>query len=312
MLLTPQEAPAERVASAKPAKPAGKGTGQTPEPGAPPKTHLVVTYPGSYAPSTGTPTDLSDASTFKYSFTERSRREPGPEALHELINGSVRIAVCESVSGAQLATAAIDPLAFALGETSIDLGSVTLTPEATAPAGCPTVKSGTLQGVKLWLTHRAKAVADAAAGSRPGTGTGERPKGSASKAANGADAYPPESELPPVEPYSFIPAEQKNGANVIELSIGAIQPLPAGLAATVAAATEGKAGGKVGFTCGLPLPAGPTVILAGGSLVAGGEGGGDSVVWQPSRVRYGLTGEQIAALLECVEDGAPLKIELAR
>ncbi len=186
------------------------------------------------------------------------------------------------------------------------------------------VLSGQLHGVRLWLTHRAPPPplvvggdGDPAAGSRPGTGASQRPKGSASKDASAAGGpYPPEESLPDPEPFSFIPdpAEAKV-ANVVELAVAGVEPLPPTLAAAVAAAQEGKAGGKVGFSCALRLPGGaPPVMLAGGALVAGGgEGGsGAGVAFQPAQRRQVLTGEQAAALLDWVDSGQPVQVEVAR
>jgi hypothetical protein len=178
------------------------------------------------------------------------------------------------------------------------------------PPRLPTqVLSGALHGVRLWLTKRDPPAGHeddaAAAGSRPGTATSQRPKTGA-KPGHEEPAIP-ESELPEPVPYGFLPPDLLQGSTVIEFSVGGLSPLPPSLAAAYTAATEGKAGGKLTFSIGLALPAGPSVELAGGVLVEG------SHVAFPSNTRRAfMSRDQVAALKDHLEDGQPLAVELAR
>jgi hypothetical protein len=175
------------------------------------------------------------------------------------------------------------------------------------------VLSGSLHSVCFFLTHRLPPITQPEqSSSRPGTATSQRGK-TAGKAGDVA-SYPAESDLPPPEPFSFIsPAQASQGANVFELNVTHITPLPAGLTNFVSAATEGKSGGKVGFTAALSLPGGPQVVLNTGSIcTANDTATTDMVVFKPISCRYPVTQRQTAALLDALDQGMPLSLEVAR
>lgn len=178
--------------------------------------------------------------------------------------------------------------------------------------------------MRLWLTHRPKPAAPEGADAQmPPTPTSARPKSPGKGAA--AAAHEPEfdeSQLEEPQPFAFIPADQVPGSTVIEVDLAGVTKLPPTLPAAVAAATEGKAAGKVTFHAALALPGGASVHLSGGELVAGGSqlasvvAGEDTaepqVAFRKLKRRQFLTRQQVDALRDHIEDGKPVVLELAR
>ncbi|GIM03791.1 hypothetical protein Vretimale_8486, partial [Volvox reticuliferus] len=115
-----------------------------------------------------------------------------------------------------------------------------------------------------------------------------------------AAAPPPESELPPLLPYSFVTPEFAETGNMVELVVTDISAVPNQLQT----ANE-LAGGKVTVAAAIKLPgSGPTVVvhlpLAGGQAVV------------PALRRDQLTAEACTELQYHLEDGQPLSVEVAR
>lgn len=112
------------------------------------RVHLVLAYPGDFAPLSGEPAEAAYAGgsmQLPVSFSKPFRQEASREGLLKLINGTAQLSLHDSGSGAQLATATIDMLPLALG-SSFSLQDVQLTP--CASTGSSPIKVGSLSSFK--------------------------------------------------------------------------------------------------------------------------------------------------------------------
>ncbi len=98
------------------------------------KTHLVLAYPGDFAPIKGEP--VEGASDVLYNTELSFRQAPTIDALHGLINGRVSLSVVDSASGATLASVSVDMVPFALGSTGFQLSDVDMEVASSVAPGC--------------------------------------------------------------------------------------------------------------------------------------------------------------------------------
>ncbi|KAG1660077.1 hypothetical protein FOA52_006423 [Chlamydomonas sp. UWO 241] len=253
------------------------------------KTHLVLSYPGGFIPLKGEPTEVG----VPYCFQQALRVQASPGGLHLLINGAVTLSVHESSTDARLASAELDMLPFALGSTGWTLSGVVLVPADDVGASPVKVASGALPSVRVSLAARC--------GLDPQL-SGEGP----------AAPQPTADQLPAPEPWAFLEGAAADGANVLELSISNVSPVPPGLAAAAAAAKEGKAPGSLTVSFALSVPGVlnvPPLVVSGCTLSGDGSG---AALAPGRRARVCLTPEQSTALLEHLEDGGALVLDAAR
>ncbi|KXZ53609.1 hypothetical protein GPECTOR_6g526 [Gonium pectorale] len=201
------------------------------------------------------------------------------------MNGNLAVAIVDSASSAVLASGIIDQFwGFAVGSNTWNAEENELTPTtAELPAGVPKVHAAKLSSVAIALQERAL------------------PPGA--DAAALAAAPPPESELPPLLPFSYVSPEAAETANMIELVVHELSPLPPHLQ-TVA----DTAAGKLHVSVGIGLPGGgPTVAVPLPLPV--GAGGRVSL---PALRRELLPPAAAKALQHQLEDQVPLVVEVAR
>lgn len=81
--LKPTTPPQERGKSANPSR-------KTVDPNAvnegPPQTHVVISYPGDWAPLSSAPVQHEEGGRYEYTWEGRFRKDASLEAMHELIN----------------------------------------------------------------------------------------------------------------------------------------------------------------------------------------------------------------------------------
>ncbi|KAG2496263.1 hypothetical protein HYH03_005496 [Edaphochlamys debaryana] len=256
------------------------------------QTHLTLNIPGSVVPWASPPTAPSEGSEYHYNVVKHLRRPGGKEGLMLMINGKLTVTINDSATNAVLATAAVDELwGFAIGENTWSAADgLDLTPVVEVPEGVPKVRSARLSFASIALN--------------------ERPLPEGADAAALAASPPPESELPPLLPYSYVDAEWAEKGNLVELALADIGPLPPGLqAASDLAAGKEAIPGKLFVSLGVGLPGGAppvalTLYAVGGRLVA--PAGGEALR------RELLTPEAAQALRWQLEDGVPLAVEVAR
>ncbi len=236
---------------------------------------MTVSLPGSNAPVATTPTAPGEGGVYTYGLVKNFRRPGGQEGLLQLINGTVNVAVVDSASGAVLASATVDELwNFAVGQNTWSGENLSLSPAQTVPDGVPKVSSrlptprlsrstaragrGTAptrcvarparfrhrpcHPIRIYAILNAALVlavhalqAKSAKLSFLGIAINERQLPEGADVAELAAAPPPEAELPPLLPYSFLSAEQAEKGNMVELAVsgeGASQEGPSGVGAS--------------------------------------------------------------------------------
>ncbi|GLC67227.1 hypothetical protein PLESTF_000531100 [Pleodorina starrii] len=251
------------------------------DPAAQRKTHITLNLPGCHVPWASPPTAPSEGGVYQYSVDKHFRRSGGQDGLLQLINGTVTVTVNDSATNAVLASTTLDQMwGFAIGQNTWSADGQDLTPAAAVPAGVPKALSARLSFISIEL-H-------------------ERPLPPGADPAALAAAPPPEAELPPLLPYSYVSPEFAESGNMVELVVTDISPLPPQLLTA-----SDLSGGKVAVSAGIKLPGGgPTVVvtlqLAGGRLVA------------PALRREQLSSEAATELQFYLEDGLPLQLEVAR
>ncbi|EFJ48577.1 hypothetical protein VOLCADRAFT_104635 [Volvox carteri f. nagariensis] len=217
---------------------------------------------------------------YQYSIVKHFRRSGGQDGLVQLMNGALAITVNDSATNAVLASATIDQMwGFGIGQNTWSAEGHDLKPAEDVPAGVPKARSACLSFISIELHER------------------QLPPG-ADPAAMAA-APPPETELPPLLPYSYVTPEFAETGNLVELVVTDISPLPQQLLTA-----NDLAGGKLTVAAAVKLPgSGPTVVLhlpLVGGRVAG-----------PAVRREQMTAEACTALQFHLEDGQPLDVEVA-
>ncbi|GIL44572.1 hypothetical protein Vafri_2099 [Volvox africanus] len=253
----------------------------TQDPASQRKTHVTLNLPGCHTPWASPPTAPSEGNLYHYSVVKHFRRTGGQDGLSQLMNGNVAITINDSVTNAVLASATIDQMwGFAIGQNTWSADGQDLAPSEEVPAGVPKALSARLSFMSIELHER------------------QLPPGA--DAAALAAAPPPESELPPLLPYSFVTPEFAETGNMVELVVTDISAVPSQLQTA-----NDLAGGKVTVAAAIKLPgSGPTVVvhlpLAGAQAVV------------PALRREQLTAEACTELQYHLEDGQPLLVEVAR
>lgn len=259
-----------------------------------PRMHISLDYSNVFAAVNGNQSDPEPAQlatppaagektivdcSYEVKDTVAFRIDESLAALSQLINTKVlvRVHASDVVGAPVIATAVLDMQPFACGEGRFQFQSVKLV--AVEATGAPRLISGLLSDVHVHLTARRRLE------------TSEKPQ---------TDVIKPEV-------FSFVtPQDVEDGANVIEVEIGGLQPLPAGLqaAADLVCGKDGQQG-KVTFMAGLSLPAPAPVIAIQGRISSG------QVVFD-GPMRFLLSAEGAEALRTYLEAGNLLTVEIAR
>lgn len=268
-----------------------------------PRTHLTIEYSNVFSAVVGEVTSPAPAEltgplppgekivvdcSYEYKGPIRFRMDESLAALSQLINTKVmlRLHASDVANAPVIASAAIDMLPFAKGQQEFSL-NLTLLPIETSRSDVPKLIEGSMANITVTLNARRKPEADSS-DSVEGGSQEDRALGN-------------------LEPFNFLtPADISDGANVIEIEIGGLHPLPPSLqaASDLVCGKDGQ-GGKVTFMAGIAIPSpAPSICIQG--RISNGQ-----VVFD-GPMRFLLSADGAEIFRSHLEAGNLLIVEIAR